>query len=300
MTLGRLLVAVARRAPDAAARSAAQPGRILVMPFENARREPQLHWIGEAARLLLADDLNARGVSPPSGGPSAYAPSSSCTCRSPRVLSRATVIKVGELVGASEVIVGRVSLDRRAARRSKRTASGSTSAALQPDVRERGPLGDVVAIFERVASRFAPDARPGRRPTARPPLEAFESYVKGLMAEKAAATRATFLEEAIKPTPSTMPRYLALWDVRNTRGTTPPPWRPRGRYGQVRRSCDAPAFSRRVSLLELKRFDEAYDAFKRLTASGAEMACGRRVQQPRHRAAAPGAPLRRRACPPIS
>ena len=40
----------------------AQSGRILVMPFENTAREPRLHWIAEAAALLLADDLNVRGL----------------------------------------------------------------------------------------------------------------------------------------------------------------------------------------------------------------------------------------------
>ena len=37
-------------------------GRVLVMPFDNPSREPRLHWIAEAASLLVADELNARGV----------------------------------------------------------------------------------------------------------------------------------------------------------------------------------------------------------------------------------------------
>src|SRR5687768_17753160 len=87
----------------------AQPAgsRVLVMPFDNPSREPRLHWIGEAASLLVADELNARGVS--------------AIRRTERIrafeqlhlpvaatLSRATIVKVGQMVGASEVIDGTV------------------------------------------------------------------------------------------------------------------------------------------------------------------------------------------------
>ena len=38
-------------------------GRILVMPFANITRESRIVWLGEAAAVLLADDLNALGAS---------------------------------------------------------------------------------------------------------------------------------------------------------------------------------------------------------------------------------------------
>ena len=79
--------------------------RILVVPFDNTQRETRLTWLGEASAMLLADELNARGLS--------------AITRDERVqafdqlhlpiaaaLSRATVIKVGQLLGASEVIAG--------------------------------------------------------------------------------------------------------------------------------------------------------------------------------------------------
>ena len=74
--------------------------RILVVPFENTQREARLTWLGEASAMLLADELNARGLG--------------AITRDERVqafdqlhlpvaasLSRATVIKVGQLLGAS-------------------------------------------------------------------------------------------------------------------------------------------------------------------------------------------------------
>ena len=45
-------------------RARAQTGtRILVMPFENATRDSRIVWLGEAASVLLADNLNAVGAS---------------------------------------------------------------------------------------------------------------------------------------------------------------------------------------------------------------------------------------------
>src|SRR5688500_4037120 len=155
--------------------AAAAQSRILVMPFENPRRDPQLHWIGEAAALLLADDLSARGLGairraervrafeqlqlPPSAG-----------------LSRATVIKIGELVGASEIIVGTVALDGSqllVEAHSIRIDVGR----LLPHVRDRGPLDDVGNVVARVAARLAADASFRQSSRLMPPPRAAERYV---------------------------------------------------------------------------------------------------------------------------
>ena len=59
-------------------------------------------------------------------------------------------------------------------------------------------------------------ARLGAAPTP-PPPGAFESYIKGLLAESA-ATQATFLEAAIDGVPGFDQARLALWDVRYEQG----------------------------------------------------------------------------------
>src|SRR5262245_49230032 len=41
----------------------AAPGRVLVMPLETVRHDGRIIWMGEASSVLLADDLNAFGVS---------------------------------------------------------------------------------------------------------------------------------------------------------------------------------------------------------------------------------------------
>ena len=250
------------------AQAQASAERILVMPFDNPTREPRLHWIAEAASLLVADELNARGVP--------------AIRRAERVnafeqlqlpvaasLSRATVIKVGQVVGASEVIVGTVRLegdDLVLESHGVRIDVGR----VQPRVTERGPLEDVVVLFERLSAKIAGNAPVRGDRGERPPLEAFEAYVKGLMAESA-ATRATFLEDAIKQHPGYDRAYLALWGVRHDQADH------EAALEAARAVSSESSFARRatffaaISLLELKRFDEALEAFE-ASAEGAEPA----------------------------
>jgi Tfp pilus assembly protein PilF len=133
-----------------------------------------------------------------------------------------------------------------------------------PDAVERGPLGDFFAIFERLAARVAPATRTAPASSgSRPPLGAFESYIKGLVAESA-ATKATFLENAIKDYPSFDRARLALWDVRNEQGDHG------AALAAVKAVPAASPLSRRarflaaVSMLALKQYDEAFGAFKQL------------------------------------
>ena len=249
-------------APLPPAAQAATGSRILVVPFENIQHEPRLHWLSEASAVLLADQLNARGLG--------------AIARDERVhafeqlhlpltasLSHATVIKVGHLVGATEVIVGTLRLEAdnlKVEAHSIRIDVGR----LQPDVSERAPLTDLFAIFDRLAGRLAPDARviAGYGGT-RPPLGAFENYVKGLIAESP-AVQVNFLETAAKMFPRYDRAELALWSVRSDQddhaaalaaARAVPPGSPLARRAR---------FLSGVSLVELKRDDEAFDEFKAL------------------------------------
>ncbi|MCA1562470.1 MAG: hypothetical protein LC804_20130, partial [Acidobacteria bacterium] len=185
--------------------------RVLVMPFENARRDAAVHWLGEATAVLLAEELNARGVP--------------AIMRSHRVrvfeqlhlpsaapLSRATLIKVGQLAGASEVIVGSFRVDGPQLMVSAHSIRIDVG-RVQPDVVEAAPLTELFTVCSRLAARMSPEApaRPSPSPAARQPtLRAFEQYIKGLVAESAAA-QATFLESAIKEYPAFDAAKIALW-----------------------------------------------------------------------------------------
>jgi tetratricopeptide (TPR) repeat protein len=239
--------------------------RVLVVPFENSRREPRLHWLSEGSAVLLADELNARGIG--------------AITRDERVrafeelhlplsasLSRATVIKVGQIVGASEVIVGGFTLDGAdltITAHSIRVDVGR----IQPEVSERAPLTELFGLFDKLTRRLVPDARfdsGAREP--RPPLDAFENYVKGLIAESPGA-QATFLETAVSKFKAYDRAEIALWGVRTDQGD----------YAAALAAARAVAsgsplgsrarFLAGVSLLDLKRNDEAFEIFRSLSDS---------------------------------
>ncbi len=84
--------------------------RILVMPFENVSRDGRIVWLGEASAVLLADNLNAIGLDAITREERRQAferlqvpPAAS--------LTDATVIRIGHLVGASQVLVGTLQMD---------------------------------------------------------------------------------------------------------------------------------------------------------------------------------------------
>ncbi len=188
------------------------------------------------------------------------------------------MIRVGELVGASEVVFGEVRLGR-SSRCASRAIDLQTSRQL-PDVADEAALADLFRAVRAASSeRLAHDARPprhGAAPAAPPsPLEAFENYVKGLVAATPAAQQ-RFLETRDDAGAARRPRSCtALWAVYTEQGAA----RQGARGGQrraapTRRYATRARFDVALSLIELKRFD---GAFKELTAlvrrSGARPPC---------------------------
>jgi tetratricopeptide (TPR) repeat protein len=217
MSFRRVLVLIAAFVLTGPPSADAQPtGRILVVPFEHAQHEPKFQWLGEAAAILLADELNARGVGAITR-PERVRAFEQLHLPPNASLSRATMIKVGQLVGASEVVVGSFKIegaDLHVTANAIRVDVGR----LQPAVVERAPLTELFALFERLAGRLASDARaPAGTRAARPPLDVFENFVKGLLADSP-AMQATFLETAIRDYPAFDRAQIALWGVRSDQG----------------------------------------------------------------------------------
>jgi tetratricopeptide (TPR) repeat protein len=246
-------------------RAAAQPtgGRVLVVPFENTAHEPAVYWLSEASAVLIADDLQARGVG--------------AITRAERVraferlhlplsgsLSRATLIKVGELVGASEVIVGTYAVERGTLKLDAHRIRIDVG-RLQPDVIQQGPLTDLFNIFDALARGLTADTRTSAPPPApRPPLDAFENYIKGLIAESP-AVQATFLETAVKLFRGYDRAELALWDVRTEQGDYAAALAAARAVAPTSPSWARAKFLAAVSVLGLKRYDEAFELFKALS-----------------------------------
>ncbi len=151
-------------------------------------------------------------------------------------LSQASVIRVGQIVSATDVIVGSLrltgtdlSLDARRIR--------LDTGRIQQQVRERGPLRDLFALHDRAARQLMggaassiPSAATPSATNPIPPLEAFEQYIKGLVAEQP-ATQIKFLNGALAEFPdlrSSPARALA--GLHGTGRSRP---RARGRAGRA-------------------------------------------------------------------
>ena len=175
-------IALAAVSAEAAQAEAAPDERLLVMPFDRVTRDARIFWIGEAAAILLADDLNGLGVHAITREERTQAFE---RLQVPPVasLTDATVIRIGQLVGASQVVIGRVELTKDILSVHARSIA-LEAGRVQVEVSEQGPLPELFAIVERIARRLAPSVKSvGEAERPHPPVAAFENYVKGLLAE---------------------------------------------------------------------------------------------------------------------
>jgi tetratricopeptide (TPR) repeat protein len=205
--------------PAAAGAQPAPGSRVLVMPF-TADVEAQAPggagtslWLGEAAAVLLGDGLANEGVG--------------ALTREERVaafdrlqlpmsaaLTRATMIRVGELTGASDLLFGEVELGDKLRVRVRLIRLGPGSE--RPSVEDAATLPEIFTLFDRVSRRVADTTgrlRPRTtRATPHLPLEAFELYIKGLVAGTPAVEQ-RFLESAMRIAPTDSRIQLELWNV---------------------------------------------------------------------------------------
>jgi tetratricopeptide (TPR) repeat protein len=247
--------------PLGAGPAAGEQRRLLVVPFET-EREPRQYWLSEGAAVLLADDLTVLGAAAIARNQRVRA-FEALNLPTTATLSRATVIKVGQLVGATEIVVGSLELEGDELTVRARAIRLDTG-RIESEILERGPLAQLFPIFERVARRL--NGQPASAPPlerAYPPLEAFESYVKGLLAE-APATQARFLEAALQQHKTYDRARLALWETRTGEGNH------KAALAIVSAVPAGSAFSRRarfraaLSRLELRQYDEAFTGLQAL------------------------------------
>ena len=252
-------------APRAVFAQSADQDRFLVIPFDNPGHEARVFWLAEASAILLADNLNASGRHaftreerrevfdqlqvPPVAS-----------------LSHATVIRLGQFVGATHVVIGSVTLA--GTRISVRAQDiRLDTGRLESEVSETGALDDLFVVFERLAARLsgksASSPPSGGGAVRRPSLQVFENYVKGLLAT-ATSTKVGYLQSALKLDPSFDRARLALWAANQDNGnpqaallaaTAVPETSPF--YARAR-------FSAALSLIQLKRLDDAFATLKTL------------------------------------
>ena len=242
----------------------AQPAsRTLVMPFENVRREPRLFWLGEGTAVLLTDDLNALG-----GGAITRQERQQALDKlqvpPAAALTDATVIRIGQVVGASSVVVGSLQLDEETLTIRARSIALETG-RMQADISERGPLSELFAIVERVARRIALPSAKSTDEVERqhPSLPVFENYIKGLLAETP-DTQIGYLNAALKLQPGFDGARLALWDVYTDQGDYEEALKAVRPIAAGSPSASHARFLGGLSQLDLKQYDLAFETFKAL------------------------------------
>jgi tetratricopeptide (TPR) repeat protein len=246
---------------SASAQPPAQPAeRILVIPFENPAREARIFWVSEASAVLLADDLNALGKHAHTREERLDAFQ---RLQVPPVatLSHATVIRLGQVVGATNVVLGSFRLT--GSMLSVRAQSiRLDTGQMEHEFIEAGPLEDLFAIFRRVGRRIAGPGATGA-PLALPALPVFENYIKGLVATSIPA-QISHLEAAIKLDPGFDRARLALWQVHQDDGNGQLALVTAAAVPETSPMYARARFSAALSLLHLKRLDDAFATLRTL------------------------------------
>jgi Flp pilus assembly protein TadD len=249
--------------------AAAQPAGMthpLVLPFsvvvdgDVPGGEGAGFWLGEATALLLAEELEARGFEVLSRA-ERIAAFTSLQLPLTTTLTRATMIRVGELVGATELVFGEVRLGARLTITARVVTLETAREQMQATA--EGPGTAIYDVVEGLASRLAPGAPGAAHVDARLPLGAFEQYVKGLVATTP-AVQERFLEAARQQAPADGRVLLAVSEFHATQGA----------YDKALVAARAVASGSRLdrqaryaaarALIELRRFDEAYETLQTL------------------------------------
>src|SRR5919201_1774086 len=161
--------------------------------------------------LPLTDDLLARGVNAITRQERQQA-FERLQVPPAATLTNATVIRIGQIVGAAQVVVGDLQIDNDSLELHARSIALDTG-RVQADVTERGPLSDLFATVDRIAVRLAPNTAPRSAASRQQPsLAAFENFIKGILAETP-STAIDYLDAALKLEPTFDRARLAKWDV---------------------------------------------------------------------------------------
>ena len=245
------------------AQAAPPPERVLVVPFENVQRDGRFAWISEAAAILLTGKLDALGVETISREDRLKA------CERLQlppfaVLSEATLIRLAQVIGAAEVVMGSFELsdgDITVHARALRLDSGR----MHEQQDETGRLSDLFGVFDRLAVRLAPAGAgaAGAPDVDRGALPVFEIYVKGLVADTPAA-QIRLLGAALKRAPGYAPALIALWQAYTAQGDHARAAAAALGVPAASRAYRRARFLAALSQIRLKQYDEAFQALKAL------------------------------------
>jgi len=236
---------------------------VIVVPFNIDGRDARGYWLREASAVILTDNLMSIGIAAMSRDERLRAFDSLRVPATAR-LSHATVIRVGQIVGAMRVIVGSCAIAGGTLTVRARSIL-LDNGQLSPEVVETGPLANMFDVYERVARHVAEGLPRGGATTAisHPPVAAFEQYIKGLLAE-APAMKLSFLREALRLSPTLARARIAIWEVYNELGEHQNALTTIRQVPTTHALAREAAFLASVSLVQLARYQEAFDALTAL------------------------------------
>jgi tetratricopeptide (TPR) repeat protein len=249
-------------ATGAGAQTAIQSAdRYLIIPFENPSKEAKLYWLAEASAVLLSDDLNLlnRRAYTREERLDAF---EQLQMPPAATLSHATVIRLGQVVGASHVVIGSFALTGSQISVRAQNIRLDTG-RMENEVVEFGSLDNLFAIFERVARRITGATGEIARAQGRPNLQVFEQYIKGLI-DSATAAKITYLESAIKGDPGFDRARLALWALHHDEGNAQAALVAAAAVPETSPVYARARFCVALSLIQLKRLEDAFATLRTL------------------------------------
>jgi TolB-like protein len=251
-----------------AAGEQASTSATMVMPFANPDNTPKLYWLGEGSAVLLGEFLERYGARTMTRDERVRA-FERLQLPPAAALSHATMIKAGQFVGATDVVIGSYELANDRLTLRVRVIQ-LEAARMGAEVVERGALTDLFEMFDRAARRMVGAVSPAPAPAAGTLLAspaAFELYIKGLIAESS-ATQRSFLEQAGKAAPADDRIRLALWQVHSERGDYAQALAVANRVPANSLHSRTARYLAARSQLELKRYDDAFNTLKALQGEG--------------------------------
>jgi Tfp pilus assembly protein PilF/TolB-like protein len=204
---------------------------VLTFPFENTGQESSLEWLSEGFAELTIQMLSGHGYYLISRQERLNALENIGLPVSTR-FSRATMLKLGEIADADEIIFGRYSSDGSTLTVSARVLHLAPP-SLSPEFSQSGALADVMAVHARLEDQLScalasagprqAECNAGRQAASTPPQlsdpispAAFEAYVKGLI-ESNDDERIRSLREATRLQPTWDAPAFAIGDGYFTR-----------------------------------------------------------------------------------
>jgi tetratricopeptide (TPR) repeat protein len=189
----------------------ARADTILVLPFFNRSNSPNVDWIGESIAEDVSEGLYSQGaiVLDREDRLEAYR---RLSIRPNALLTHASIIKVGDLLDASQVVYGQFELTGQA--NSATTPSGAlriTARVLNlkrtrqgPELAASGPLQELAALQDHIAwqaitflmPKTAPSEQDFRKSRPAVRVDAIESYIRGLLAANPDQKQKLFTQSA--------------------------------------------------------------------------------------------------------